>query len=34
MGSPGKATIRFAGSETLKGHATSFLVDNVAIAVS
>jgi hypothetical protein len=29
-----KVTIRFASSETLKGHATSFLVDNVAIAVS
>ena len=29
-----KVTIRFASSETLKGHATSFLVDNVAVAVS
>ena len=29
-----KVTIAFASSETLKGHATSFLVGNVAVAVS
>ncbi|HET7016915.1 MAG TPA: putative Ig domain-containing protein, partial [Streptosporangiaceae bacterium] len=29
-----KVTIRFASNETLKGHATSFLIDNVAVPVS
>jgi hypothetical protein len=29
-----QVTIRFASSETLKGHATSFLVDNVAVTVN
>jgi hypothetical protein len=27
-------TIKFASNETLKGHATSFLIDNVAVPVS
>ena len=29
-----KVTIKFAGNETLKGHATSFLIDNAAVPVS
>jgi hypothetical protein len=29
-----KVTIKFTSRETLSGHATSFLVDNVAVAVS
>ena len=29
-----KVTIRFASNENLAGHATSFLIDNVAVAVS
>ncbi|HET7016808.1 MAG TPA: putative Ig domain-containing protein, partial [Streptosporangiaceae bacterium] len=29
-----KVTIKFASNETLKGHTTSFLIDNVAVPVS
>ena len=29
-----KVTIKFASNETLKGHVTSFLIDNVAVPVS